>query len=226
MERKTAVVLGPGIWKWRIKEYSASGMHDAFNEVLNKTIQFLALRVDKSLFRVYGQDNYKENDEIEFEAEVYDELYELVNQDDVSITLTGSDGTDYPFTFTKTSKAYYLNAGNLPADSYRYTATVVTGNKTLVEKGEFTVSASKLENLNTEADHNLLFNIAKKYGGEMVYPGQLGELAGIISAREDIKTVVFSQKRFSELLNLPYLLALILLLLSAEWFIRKRAGGY
>lgn len=226
LERKTAVILGPGIWKWRIKEFSSTGSFEVFNEVINKTIQFLALRVDKSLFRVYGKTNYAENVDIEFEAELYNDVYELINDKDVNITITGSDGTNYPYTFTTTSKAYYLNAGNLPSDNYNYTAQVTSGGNTLNDRGEFSVSSTKLENLNTEADHNLLYNLAQKYGGEMVYPYQLDELAEIIKSRDDIKAISYYQKRFSEILNLPWLLALILSLLTIEWFARKRAGGY
>lgn len=224
--RKTAVVLGTGIWKWRIKEYSITSSHDAFNDIINRTIQFLALKVDKSLFRVYGENSFTEQDEITFEAELYNEVYELINDPEISISVSGSDGSSYPFAFTRTSNAYYLNAGNLPADNYSYSAQVISGGVTLTEKGEFTVSASKLEQLNTEADHGFLFNLAQNYGGEMFYPEQLDELVEKINTRDDIKTITYTQKRFTEVLNNPYLLALILLLLSAEWFIRKRAGGY
>ena len=206
VDQKTSVILGPGLWKWRIKTFSVTGNHDAFNDILNKAIQYLALRVDKSLFRVYGRNSYAENEDIEFEAELYNEVYELVNDEDVSITITGSDGTSYPYTFTKTSKSYYLNAGNLPAGNYNYSARVESGGKTYTENGEFTVIVSRLEKLNLEADHNLMLNLARKYGGEMVLPGELEKLAELISGRDDIKTITYSQKRFSELLNIPYLL--------------------
>ena len=226
LERRNAVVLGPGLWKWRIKEYSMRGTHEAFNEIVNKTIQYLALRVDKSQFRVYGQTHYTENDDIEFQAELYNDVFELVNDPEVDITIEGSDGTKYPYSFSRTSNAYYLNAGNLSADTYTYAAHTEYGGDALTEKGEFTVSASRLEQLSTEADHNLMLNLAGKYGGEMVYPDNLQTLAGVITDREDIKTITYSQKRFSELLSLKWVLALILALLSVEWFVRKRAGGY
>ena len=181
--------------------------------------------MDKSLFRVYGKHSYAENEDIELEAEVYNEVYELVNQEEVTITISGADSASYPFTFTRTSNAYYLNAGNLRPGSYTYTARAGSGTDR-VRTGEFTVTASRLEKLNTQADHALLFNLARKYGGDMYYPDQLEDLAAEIRNRDDIKTIAYSQKTFSELLNIPYLMALILLLLSLEWFVRKRAGGY
>lgn len=225
-DRKTAVILGTGIWKWRIKEYGFSATHEAFDDIINRTIQFLALKIDKSLFRVYAKNNYGERDDIELEAELYNDVYELINDPDIPITVTGSDGTNYPYEFSRTTNAYYLNAGNLPPDTYTYSSQVDAGGSTLTESGEFTVRASRLEQLNTEADHDFLFNLARKYGGEMVYPAQFELLENKIRQRDDIKTVVYYQKRFSEVLNIPYLMILILLLLSIEWFVRKRAGGY
>lgn len=226
LDRKTSVIMGPGLWRWRIKEFVANGSHIRFDDIFSKAIQYLALRIDKSLFRIYSKTSFQENMNIEFEAELYNDVYELVNDKDVNITITGSDGTSYPFSFTTTSRAYYLNAGNLPSDSYTYLAQVNTGNGFLEERGEFTVSTVRLEQLDSEADHNLLYTLAQKYGGSMVYPDGLSELSEEITARDDIKTINYYQKRFTELLNLPWLLGLILLLLSAEWFVRKRAGGY
>ena len=165
-------------------------------------------------------------DHIEFDAEVYNESYELITDPEVTITITASDGKKYPFVFYKTSDSYYLNAGSLPVDNYTYFARVQAGDQILTDAGEFTVLALNIEKINTIADHNLLYNLAVRRGGEMIFPDQFDELSEKIKAREDIKTISYSQKRYSEVLNFPLLLILIILLLSAEWFMRKRAGGY
>lgn len=226
IDRKSGVVLGSGIWRWRIHNYSENSDHNSFNEIVSKTVQYLSLKADKSLFRVYCNNNFEDSEDIEFEAELYNDVYELVNDADLAITITGSDGTNYPFSFSKTSDAYYLNAGNLPEGAYSYSARLNSNGKVLSETGEFTVSSRKLEMINTIADHNLLFSLAEKHGGKMYYPGEMDQLGNAIKSREDIRTINYYQKRFSELLNLPLIFAFILLLLSVEWFLRKRAGGY
>jgi hypothetical protein len=60
----------------------------------------------------------------------------------------------------------------------------------------------------------------------MVYPEKMDYLAGKISAREDIKPVIYTQKRFSDLVGNPWVFLIIIVLLAAEWFIRKRNGIY
>ncbi len=226
LDAKTGVILGSGIWKWRMMNFSKEGNHEAFNEIINKTIQYLSIKVDKSFFRVFNKNNFFENEDIEFDAEVYNESYELITDPEVTITINASDDKKYPFVFYKTSNSYYLNAGSLPVDNYTFFAHVQAGDQILTDAGEFTVSALNIEKINTIADHNLLYNLAERRGGEMIFPDQFDELAEKIKSREDIKTISYNQKRYSEILNFPLLLVLIIVLLSAEWFMRKRAGSY
>lgn len=223
---KSGLILGSGVWKWRMTNYSKSGNHEAFNEIINKLIQLTSLKVDRGFFRVYTKNNFHENENIEFDAELYNENYDLINEPEVNITVTGSEGQTYPFVFDKTASAYYLNAGKLPVDFYSYSVRVNRGDKQFTENGEFTVSSLSIEKTNTRADHNFIYNLAVNREGAMFYPSNLNELAQEISQREDIKPVIYSEKRYTEILNLPLLLVIILTLLSAEWFIRKRTGAY
>jgi hypothetical protein len=60
----------------------------------------------------------------------------------------------------------------------------------------------------------------------MFYPAGLEQLTEEILAREDIRPVTYSSKKYEDLLNKGWLFAMILGLLSLEWFLRKRAGSY
>jgi hypothetical protein len=226
LEKKNGVILGEGLWKWRMNDYLRNENTDSFDELVNKTIQYLSTRVDKSFFRVYGKDNYDENEDIEFDAEVYNDSYELITDPDVALTITDSKGKNYPYNFSKTQTKYYLNAGSLPPDNYNFSARTQTGDKLLTDQGEFTVSPLNLEKVNTIADHNLLFNLADKMGGEMINPNEMDKLLDLIKTRDDIKTIFYFQKKYSELLNYTLLLVFIIILLAAEWFLRKRFGSY
>jgi len=58
----------------------------------------------------------------------------------------------------------------------------------------------------------------------MVYPSQISRLADLIRKNENIKTVVYEDKHYSDLIDLKWIFAVILGLLSLEWFMRKREG--
>jgi hypothetical protein len=225
-ENKVAVFNGEGLWRWRLQDFAANSNHVLFDEFVSKTVQYLSVKVDKSFFKVIGKNNFQENEPIEFEAEVYNESYELINEPEVNIVFTNSDNKKFNYTFSKTSNAYRLNAGMMPVGEYKYDAQVKVGDKIYKQHGEYSVSALQIELTNTVADHQLLYSLAKKHDGEMVYPNDLEKLAEKLNARDDIKSVSFSEKKLTDVINLKWIFFLILALLSFEWFMRKRNGAY
>ena len=52
------------------------------------------------------------------------------------------------------------------------------------------------------------------------------KLSATILANEDLRNVIYEETWFKEAIHLKWLFALILLLLSIEWFVRKRGGAY
>ncbi|MCX6248205.1 MAG: hypothetical protein NTW10_10750 [Bacteroidetes bacterium] len=225
-ERKTGIIAGENLWKWRLSDYLQKGDHKVFDDLINKIIQYLSLKGDKSFFKIKVANRFPENENVQFEAEVYNQSYELINQDDVNLTIKDEKNNAYPFVLGKTDKAYYLNAGSFPVGDYTYEANVKTGKNLYTKKGAFIISPVNLELLNSVADHNLLFRIAKAHDGEMIYARDLQELRKKILNRQDIRPVFYSQKRFIDLSGSGWLFLLILALLSAEWFLRKRNGVY
>jgi hypothetical protein len=223
---KTGVIAGEGIWRWKLGSYLKNGNQFAFNQLITKMVQFLSVKVDKSFFQVKGNSNFLENQPVEMDAEVYNQSYELINEPEVEMTVTNSEETTFPFVFSKTANAYHLNAGVLPVDNYSYEAKVRVGDKLYHENGEFTVSPLNIEMVNTIADHNLLYQLAAKHGGQMLRVDQMDDFPQIIKAREDIKTITYSEKRYLELVNVFWVFLIIIAILATEWFIRKFNGSY
>jgi hypothetical protein len=225
-DNKIAVFMGEGIWKWRLQDFAANGNHNLFNEFVSKTVQYLSVKVDKSFFRISGKNNFLENEPVELEAEVYNQSYELINEPEINIVITNSENKKYPFTFSKTTNAYRLNAGLFAVGEYKYEAKVKVGEKIYSQKGEFSVSPMQVEFTNTTADHQMLYTLASKHNGEMIYPAEMEKLADKLNLRNDIKSVSFTEKKLNDLINLKWIFFIILGLISAEWFMRKRNGAY
>jgi len=223
---RNGIITGTGIWRWRIANYAKAGNHESFNEFVNKTVQYLAVKADRSNFRISSKNNYIENEPVMFNAEVYNESFELINEPEVELIITNKEKNEYNFVFSKSGNAYSLNAGVFPAGEYSYAGKVKVGDKLYSAKGEFTVSELNVEFVNTVADHALLYNIAKRHDGEMLYPEGLSQLYKLISSRDEIKPVSFMEKRYNDIVNVFWVLAIIFILFSAEWFIRKFMGSY
>ncbi|MCO6498920.1 MAG: hypothetical protein J5I47_00900 [Vicingus serpentipes] len=224
--KKIAVLSGEGIWKWRMYNYMKNSNHNAFDELINKTVQFLSVKEDKSKFRVITQAIFWENEEVILNAELYNDSYELINEPEIKISLVDEDKKEYDFVFNKTTKAYLLNTGMLPVGFYRYTAKVKLGTKEYVEQGKFQINPILLEANNTIANHQLMQNIATKHDGEMIYPSELKRLAEEIKKNKNITPIIYEENDLKELINLKWIFFLLLFLLSLEWFLRKRNGAY
>jgi len=223
---KNGIITGDGLWKWKLSNYAQKNNTEAFDEIITKIVQYLSVKIEKGLFRIINNQTFNENENIEFDAELYNDSYELINEADVNLTIINSSGKKFPYQFNKTSNAYHLDAGIFPQGNYTYQALVKLKNKTLSKNGAFTVMAMDAEFINTMANHQLLFNLAKKNNGEMIYPSQIDQIPALLQKREDIKVVKYTQKRFNDLVNLYWIFFIIIALLSVEWFLRKRNGGY
>ncbi|MDO9257933.1 MAG: hypothetical protein Q7U54_20630 [Bacteroidales bacterium] len=226
VDRKSATITGEGIWRWRLANFAKAGNQQVFDELFTKIIQYLAVKEDKSQFRVILKNSFTENEAVEIDAELYNDSYQLVNEPDVNIVITDGNKKIFPFAFTRTSNAYYLNSGSLPPGEYSYKATTTFAGKAFQKTGMFTVIALNVESMNTVANHVLLSNIANRHKGKMVYPDQMEDIVKLLAARDDLKTVAYTQKRYTDLVSFLPVLLLLLGLLSSEWFIRKRNGSY
>ncbi len=224
---KYGITYGEGLWKWRLHNFKATENHDAFNELISKTVQYLASKEDKRKFRVTPNKKFfNENENITFIAEVYNDSYEPITQSDVTIELKNSNGATYPFAFNKAETNYTLNAGLLPVGEYKYTAKSVLGTAETSISGEFIINQLNVEELQTTADHALLYSLAEQTGGQFLLPIEMDKLIDLIQNNEEITPTIYEEKRYEDLINLKVLFFLLLALLSAEWFIRKRSGVY
>lgn len=226
LDNRTGIIAGEGIWKWRISNYLKTGGHEVFDELFNKIFQYLSVRDVKKKFRVYNQGNYMENERALFESELFNDAYELITGPEVEMVITTEEGAQFPYVFTRAGNSYRLDAGSFPPGNYSYQATARVGDETLSSSGQFSVSKLDQEAVSLVADFSTLYALASQKQGKMYKPGELDELRDELLNRDDIRPVIYSQKRFSELISLPMVLLLILSLLAIEWFLRKRAGGY
>ncbi|QTE34559.1 hypothetical protein J3L18_15470 [Mucilaginibacter gossypii] len=223
--RRIAVLTGEGLWRWQLAEYQNYGNRNATDELLSQTVQYLTANANRQRFRVYPARNvFDEGENVILNAELYNEALELINVPDVKIELKSTAGKNYSFLFTRTGQSYQLDAGTLPIGEYTYNASTQNGKQEFKAIGQLTIKPLNLETRQSAANHTLLNTLAKQSGGQMIKPSQLSQLADLIRKNENIKTVVYEDKHYSDLIDLKWLFGLILLLLSAEWFLRKREG--
>jgi hypothetical protein len=225
-ENKFGFVLGEGLWRWRSTAFQQGESHDGFNELITKSVQYLASKEDKSLFRIQAKNDFTENEDITFVAELYNASYEPLSGREISMQITNEDGKEFSYMFSSSGVMYQLNAGQLPVGNYAYQAKASSEGNVWTERGEFSVSPLQLEVVNTIADHRLLNQFARENGGQLYYTSEMNRLVEDIRNRKEIVSVSYENKQLDELINVRWLVIVILVLLSTEWLLRKRAGTY
>lgn len=220
-------ICGEGLWKWRLFNYLQDKNHQVFDELIKKTVQFASVKDDKRKFRVnIAKNDYKVNEEILLDAQLYNDVYELINTPEASLTIKNADGESYDYTFTKSNNYYTLNAGALAEGSYSYIGKTNYNGKNLTSTGKFRIESIQKESYNLTADHGLLYQLAEKYKGKVYLPNQIKSIAAEIKSNNTMKPVVYQEKDNRMLMHYPWLLLPIILLLAIEWFYRRYSGGY
>ena len=223
---RTGIITAEGLWKWRLFDFAQHQNHELFDGLMSKIITYLSVKEDKRKFRASSDKNmYRENEPVQFSAELYNNSYELINDADVRVILTNGEGKQFPYTMNKEGRAYALNAGILPVGNYQYKATTSVGGQQLEAGGAFSVQPIQLELYETTADHAVLRALANQFGGSMVYPKDMASIADSIKART-LKPIMYTTNKTESVMNLKWIFGLLILLLATEWFLRRYFGGY
>lgn len=224
---RVGVLAGEGLWKWRLFNFLQNQNHETFDELMGKTIQYLSVKEDKRKFRVnLDKVIFSDNENIIFDAELYNDNFELINTPDASLTIRDADGKDYNFTFDKTSNTYRLNAGSFPEGNYEFQAEVIYNGNNFEYSGQFSIEPIQLEVYETTADHRLLALLSDKYGGKMIYPANVGSVQEILESNSRIKPVIYESSKTDLIINLKWIFFILSFLMVMEWFLRRYNGAY
>ncbi|MCC5919913.1 MAG: hypothetical protein LAT68_09470 [Cyclobacteriaceae bacterium] len=220
---KQAVLLGSGIWQWRLQEFASMQSQDNFDQLIGRSVQYLVTQDDKRRFRVYPtQNEFIEGEEVKFVAETYDEIYDEVYGVGVDLKIAGPEGQQFEYSFTTAAGGLRFPIAGLQEGVYKYQASAEGYDE---ESGEFVVKKINLEALDLEARWDLLAQLSEQSGGQFVPPDRLAELEEQLDLSKT-PAVIFSEENYTEIIHLKSLFFVLLILLSVEWIVRKYSGAY
>tara|TARA_Y100000766_G_C18892003_1_gene599007 strand:+ start:48 stop:2066 length:2019 start_codon:yes stop_codon:yes gene_type:complete len=220
--RKTCYVTAEGFWRWKLYDYSKNKNNNSFNEFFNKLTQYLILHEDKSRFRIEYKKQITEDENIYFNALLFNEIFELITDKDIYISIANNDGDKYNFEFSKVNNSYVLDVGKLAIGQYSFLVEVK--GTSLTRSGSFEVKPIQLEQLNTVADHKILFALAEESGGAVFNKDNMNLLIKEINKNKNNYKLIHSKEKLEGVINIPWILLILLFLISLEWFLRKYNG--
>ncbi len=223
---RTGVLFGEGIWLWRLQEFALNENQKSFDDLIGKLVQYLSSKEDKRKFRVYPTNNeYNDFETVFFETEVYNDIYEQVYGQSIELNLTNDEGEKKEYVYVNSRPGFRYAINGLSEGIYKYTAATQINGKRETANGEFSVRKLEIEAINTKANFNLLRQLAQQTGGEFIFPEEWQTLANKFT-KQKAPEIIHSQENTVEIIELPWLLFLIVLLVSFEWFTRKYKGSY
>jgi hypothetical protein len=229
---KSIAVIGYGLYRWKLLGYGSEiskgrvDTRDVFDIFIRNSIRWLSVDLQDKQVRIKtSKKAYTNNEPIEFIAEIYDASYNPLDNATITINIKSASNLRDLILTSLGNGRYSGKLGSLPQGDYYFTGTAKVNNENLgTDAGRFNVGEIALEYQNLKMNAPLLRNLSERTGGRFYTTDDSKKFL------EDFKKLTKFQARSvtnrSEyiLWNLWYLLALVILLLASEWFLRKKFG--
>ncbi|MCZ6520493.1 MAG: VWA domain-containing protein [Bacteroidetes bacterium] len=224
--KRSAVMAGEGLWRWRLQNHAQHENTDAFDELISKLVQYLSSKEDKRKFKVYPvKKEVFNNESVVLQTDIYNDVYEKIYGKKVDLIIGDEKNKKQKYSYTTNEFNSQYKISGLEQGVYNFNASTLLKGKKEYSSGVFTVRQLQIENLQLTADHQLLRELARRSGGKMYHSEQLDLLQAALLDQK-IPGVMHREEDFLPIINLKWILFLLVCLVSIEWFIRKYNGSY
>lgn len=223
---KCLVISGEGFFRWRMAEYLHKQQHTFVTTFFNKMMLYLLSSQKKERFVVQHKPVFNEGENILFEAELYNKIYEPISDAEIQLQIESVERKEsYNFYFDKNQPFYTLTIRSLPAGEYKWTAQTRYGSETFKRQGSFIVQPFNAELQDYISNHALLKQLSLRTGGEVIPLDSLNNIDQYLSKHSIIVPISNTEETYTSLINIKWVLLIIVLLISAEWFLRRFFGS-
>ncbi|WP_282014001.1 hypothetical protein [Marinifilum flexuosum] len=220
-DRKMGWIFGEGMWRWKLSEFQLFNSNTHFNDIVNRTIQYLALKEKKDQLIIRHDNDFAEGKQVKIQAELYNDSYELINKLDLQFVLTNEDGKTYNYQFSRNENDYDLTISSLKNGRYNYKIQTVGLDENLVRSGEFIVRSNTIESKRLQAETIILKQISGSTNGTYFRSFDSKKIKTHFLNDIDIKPTISYESNYGNAVSLIYLLSFIIILMILEWFLRK-----
>ena len=221
--KREALLLGENIWQWRAQSYLNNESFNLFDEFINKIVQYLASNNKRQRLNIDFDSFYNGGSDIIISAQYFNKTFEFDNRESIEIRVEDmASGEVKTFPFILKNNYYEVDLSSLAAADYNF--TVSTKNSNISRTGKFKIIAYNIEEQFLNANEDKLAAIASNSNGQLYFPDKIENLINNLINDTRYAKIEKSTKNTVPLIDWKYLLALIVLSLTIEWFIRKYNG--
>lgn len=223
---RQAWLWGEGIWRWRVQDYTQNGNFEIFDAWTAGLIQYLTTQDVQQRFVVFpSTPQFEKDQQVVVFGEYTDLAMNLDNTAKANLQVRGSNGVKKELPFARSGKRYRADLGTLPAGEYEIIGAHSGASKEN-PVSRFTVTDRVLELEKTVADFGLLRKFSSRNHGAFYSAEQSKRCIQNLLNRKDARRVIYTETSATEFIHIKWIFMAIVLLFTAEWFLRKREGGY
>jgi hypothetical protein len=221
--RRGAVLFGENVWRWRMSSFNNTQSFESFDGFISNLIQYLSSIKKNKRLNISTKAFYYTNETIEVSASYLDKNFNFDNRAKLWLTISNSENNfskKIPFGLSGTR--YIAELSNISHGNYKYNISVENSNESVF--GSFRVLPFEVEQQFTAANKHGLQLLANKTKGNTYYNNQEYKLLDDLNGDDRFKSIQKIKTVRASLINWKWILGLILLSLSIEWFTRKYFG--
>ena len=225
--QRTAMLLGAGAWRWTNLPEALEDVAPLWPGLLSNLVQWTSAAENDRPVRVKPvRPTFAGGEAVRLTGQVYDSRLQPVEDASAEVVLRGGPA-DQRYTLQMQSLGggrYALDAPSLPPGRYDYEATAQRRGQSLgTDRGTFAVGRSTLEFRHTRANAALMRQIAARSGGSFHVASGTDRLSSAVAAA-GLEPLVTRTPQETPLWERYGFLVVALLLLGAEWVLRRRSG--
>lgn len=221
--KRNAIWDGEGFWRWRASSFLKTESFQDFDGFIGSLVQYLASNKRRSRLEVSSETFYYNNNPIKIDAQYFDKNYVFDNRASLNITVVNTETEKQTvFPMLLRNNFYEVDLNSLPAGEYTYTVSVT--NEEVSSSGNFTILDFNVEQQFLNADIAKLRRVAQNSGGKEYLITEADLLVDKLLSDTNFQNIQKAERKTVPLIDWKYLLALIVLTLAGEWFIRKYNG--
>lgn len=220
---RNAYLLGENSWKWRMESFVLNQSYEKYDLFIDKIIQYLSTNSAKKSLLVEHESFYNSGETFEIFAQYFNKSYELDENANLSITLTNKNTKSTKnYNFSKANNGYQAIFDGLTPGNYMFQVKETTSNASY--NGTFEVLDFDVEKQFVNPDVSKLQQLANQNNGEIIYPNQIEMLLQKLLQKDTYLPVEKTIIKNSPLIDSLWLLIIIVVSLTIEWFTRKYNG--
>ncbi|WP_420454842.1 hypothetical protein [Rubrivirga sp.] len=224
---RSAALLGAGSWRWRTLPDDLDDLRGVYGQLVDRLVRWTTATRDRRPVRVRpDRALFGERDRVTFTGQVYGESLAPIDDARLELTVRAPGGAVERATMRPLGNGRYVaDLGVRPPGSYAFTAQATRGGQRLGDdRGTFGVGRLAAEFREPGADPALMRQVAVRSGGAVVGLDSLGAFVGGLRQSGALADRPLVREDETPLLDIGWLLAVALALLTVEWVWRKRIG--